>query len=129
MSALERVAQAGSTGWRRNVQPPQRRAGKWDADGLRLVGIVAKVRGVPALLLLHPSRCTASVAEARQLAMYLMHVVLQRTYAEVGAFFGRDRTTVSYACAHIEDCRDRPRFDAEVAAIEAVLDAELETAA
>ena len=34
------------------------------------------------------------VAVARQLAMYLMHVALGWQYAEVGQFFGRDRTTV-----------------------------------
>ena len=97
---------------------------RWDPGGLELVELVARLRGVPALLLLHPSRCTAAVAEARQLAMYLMHVVLRRTYAEVGKFFGRDRTTVSHACAHIEDCRDAPTFDSEVMALEAVLSRE-----
>jgi hypothetical protein len=99
-----------------------RRAEGWDADGLRLIDLVARVRGIPSLLLLHPSRCSAAVAEARQLAMYLMHVIQRRPYAEIAGLFGRDRTTVSHACALIEDCRDRPRFDAEVAALEAALD-------
>lgn len=89
--------------------------------GLHLVDLVARMRGVPPLLLLHPRRCRAAVAEARQLAMYLMHVIHGRSYADVGAFFGRDRTTVSHACARIEDCRDEPGFDAEVAALEAAL--------
>jgi chromosomal replication initiation ATPase DnaA len=65
-------------------------------------------------MLLHASRCRAEVALARQLAMYLMHVCLQRQYAEVGRFFGRDRTTVWHACALIEDRREDTRFDAEV---------------
>jgi chromosomal replication initiation ATPase DnaA len=98
-----------------------RPADGWDADGLNLLDLVARVRGVPSLLLLHPSRCSAPVAEARQLAMYLMHVIQRRSYAEIAALFGRDRTTVSYACAHVEDRRDRPRFEAEVAALERVL--------
>lgn len=98
-----------------------RPARRWDAEGLSLVELVAEARGVPSLLLLHPSRCSAAVAEARQLAMYLMHVILRRTYADVGDFFGRDRTTVSHACAHIEDRRDRRRFDAEVEGLEAAL--------
>jgi hypothetical protein len=92
-----------------------------DPHGVRLVGLVAQERGVPALLLLHSSRCTAEVAIARQVAMYLMHVVLQRDYAEVGGFFGRDRTTVAHACAQIEDRRDDPTFDAGLQRLEARL--------
>lgn len=97
-----------------------RRRGR-DPEAARLLALVAAGRDVPTLLLLHPSRCGASVAEARQLAMYLMHVALRRSYAEVGAFFGRDRTTVSHACAHIEDLRDAPDFEAEVVRLEAAL--------
>ena len=92
-----------------------------DDAAARLVALVAADRQVPTILLLHPSRCGAAVAEARQLSMYLMHVVLGRTYAQVGGFFGRDRTTVSHACAHIEDLRDSPQFEAEVSQLEAAI--------
>ena len=90
-----------------------------DVEASRLVALVAADRHVPTLLLLHPSRCSADVAEARQLAMYLMHVVLGRSYAKIGRFFGRDRTTVSHACARIEDRRDAAAFEARVARLEA----------
>lgn len=93
-----------------------------DRTAARLVALVAESRGVPAILLLHPSRCEAAVAAARQLAMYLMHVSLRRNYADVGAYFGRDRTTVAYACSHVEDRRDEPAFDAEVTRLEEQLD-------
>jgi chromosomal replication initiation ATPase DnaA len=53
--------------------------------------------------------------------MYLTHVVYGRSLAEVGAAFGRDRTTVSYACGLIEDQRDDPHFDREVDRLEAIL--------
>lgn len=89
---------------------PRRR----DLAGWCLLRFVAAARGVPTRQLLSPSRGEADVAQARQLAMYLMHVVLGRIYLDVGRFFGRDRTTVSYACALIEDLRDDPEFDAEV---------------
>jgi chromosomal replication initiation ATPase DnaA len=79
---------------------------------------VAVARGVPTRQLLMPNRGEADVALARQLAMYLMHVVLGRIYLDVGRFFGRDRTTVSHACAVIEDLRDDPQFDSEVARLE-----------
>jgi hypothetical protein len=97
---------------------PRRR----DRAGWCLLRFVAAARHVPTQQLLLPSRGEAEVALARQLAMYLMHVILQRDYAEVGRFFQRDRTTVSYACALIEDLREDKRFDAEVCRLEAVLE-------
>jgi len=93
---------------------PRRR----DRAGWCLLRFVAAARGVATRQLLLPSRGEADVALARQLAMYLMHVVLGRVYHDVGRFFGRDRTTVSHACALIEDLRDDPQFDAEVGRLE-----------
>jgi hypothetical protein len=93
---------------------PRRR----DRAGWYLLRFVAAARGVATPQLLSPSRGEADVALARQLAMYLMHVVLGRLYLDVGRFFGRDRTTVSHACAVIEDLRDDPEFDAEVSRLE-----------
>lgn len=65
------------------------------------------------------------IARARQLAMYLSHVVLGRTLSEIGEVFGRDRTTVSYACAVIEDMRDDPQFDDTVSGLERQIEARL----
>ncbi len=89
-----------------------------DRAGWCLVRFVAAARRVPTAQMLSASRGEADVALARQLAMYLMHVVLGRIYHDVGRFFGRDRTTVSHACAVIEDLRDDPEFDAEVSRLE-----------
>lgn len=83
-----------------------------DPRGWRLAELVAVERGVRLKALFQPDRGQAEIALARQLAMYLMHVEYGRLYADVGRFFGRDRTTVSHACAHIEDLRDDPAFDA-----------------
>ena len=85
----------------------------------RLLALVSRATGVSVDLLRRKSRGKADVAEARQLAMYLMHVVLQRTYEDIGRALGRERTTVSYACAVIEDRRDDPRFETLVARLEA----------
>lgn len=93
-----------------------------DPAGQALLGLVSEALGVPEAVLLHQQRCRRPIARARQLAMYLMHVILQRDYAEVGRFFQRDRTTVSYACALIEDLREDRDFDAEVCRLEAVLE-------
>jgi chromosomal replication initiation ATPase DnaA len=61
------------------------------------------------------------VAFARQLAMYLTHVMLGLNLTEAGRLFGRDRTTVAHACGLIEDRRDDPDFEALVAGLEAAV--------
>lgn len=87
-----------------------------------VVRLVAHERKVPVRQLLAGSRCRARVARARQLAMYLAHVMLSHSLTTVGEAFGRDRTTVSHACALIEDMRDDPLFDADVSRLEAELE-------
>lgn len=67
------------------------------------------------------SRGPARVALARQVAMYLHHVILGRTLTDIAVDFGRDRTTVAHACRLVEDRRDEPEFDATVSELEAAL--------
>lgn len=86
-----------------------------------VITLVARRKHVPIRLLLHKSRGHPSTVQARQLAMYLSHVVRGRSLAEIGRIFGRDRTTVSYACARIEDMRDDRGFDEEVSLLEQLL--------
>lgn len=57
------------------------------------------------------TRRKAPVALARQVAMYLVHVTLSMNLTRVGRAFGRDRSTASHACQHIEELRDDPQFD------------------
>ena len=95
-----------------------------DPEGERVLELVAAARGVTKAQLLQPGRGTGDIALSRQLAMYLMHVSLQRIYSEVGVFFERDRKTVSYACSVIEDRRDDPAFEAELQRLEAELAAD-----
>jgi hypothetical protein len=47
----------------------------------------------------------------RQIAMYLCHVVLSVPYQRIAVAFGRDRTTVVYACSVVEDRRDDAGYD------------------
>lgn len=93
-----------------------------DAAAEALASFLARERNVPLRLLLHQSRCRSDVAAVRQLAMYLMHVALGRSLSDVGRFFGRHPSTVSHACALIEDQRDSAVFDGEVARLEAALE-------
>ena len=94
---------------------PRRRL---DPMGEHVVQLVSERLDVTVEQLFAAGRCSAIVARARQIAMYLMHVELGRNYAEVGRCFGRDRTTVSHACMQIEDLREAADFDAEIDRIE-----------
>jgi chromosomal replication initiation ATPase DnaA len=83
---------------------------------------IAHVFGVDDAALSLARRGRAEVAHARQAAMYVSHVAGQLTLTEVGTLFERDRTTVSHACAAVEDRRDDPAFD-RAAALELVVPA------
>jgi hypothetical protein len=64
-----------------------------------------------------------AVAHVQQIAMYVCHVGLQLTMTDIASGFGRDRTTVGYACARVEDRRDDRAFDDLVGAVERVVGA------
>lgn len=58
---------------------------------------------------------------ARQVAMYLTHVVFEMSLARVAVAFGRDRSTVGYACHQMEDRREEPAFDEWIEALETTM--------
>jgi len=115
-----------SSNWERPSVPallPQRGTGPLARDrrAARIVDLVGAAYGVTRAEMLSRRRSLNQV-QARQLAMYLVHTLLSRTYQEVGVLFDRDRTTVSHACARIEDQReDKSGFEHEVGAIEAAM--------
>jgi hypothetical protein len=82
---------------------------------------VARVFGASALQIRSPKRGGARIAFARHVAIYLSHVAFGLNYTDTGRVFGRDRTTVRYACAAIEDRRDDMRFDTLLNVLEAAL--------
>jgi chromosomal replication initiation ATPase DnaA len=57
------------------------------------------------------TRRSPRAAFARQVAMYLAHVVCGLSLTEVGTLFARDRTTVAHACGVVEDRRDDRELD------------------
>lgn len=109
----------------RTIRPLSRRS-RFRLERLRvdplayaLVARIARMRRVSLRDVMQGTRGTGSAAQTRQLAMYLVHVLLSRPQDVVGELFGRDRTTVSHACAQIELLRDEdPLLGAEVARIE-----------
>lgn len=63
---------------------------------------VAAVFEVEIADLRAPTRRSPRTAFARQVAMYLAHVVCGLSLTEVGALFARDRTTVAHAAVGFE---------------------------
>ena len=53
--------------------------------------------------------------------MYVTHVTLRMSMRDVGDGFGRDRTTVLYACHQVEDMRDDEDFDQVVVLLERIV--------
>ena len=82
------------------------------------VEVASLALNVPAREIKSSSRSRARAAFARQIAMYLAHVVGQATTVDLAAYFGRDRSTISHACALIEERRDGPLFDRQIEILE-----------
>ncbi len=92
---------------------------KGDPEAYSLLARVAKSRHVSKLAVLGGGRGSGEVVLARQLAMYLMHVLLGRQQIDVARLMGRSRSTVTYACHAIETLRDHDDLiDGDIARIE-----------
>ena len=83
--------------------------------------IVSIEFGVPVTTLLSLGKGRAYQSFARQVAMYLMHVVFQTRISGVGRAFGRDPSTAGYACRAIENEREDPLFDQKLQKLEEFL--------
>lgn len=92
-----------------------------DPEVFVLTQIIAQERGVAMSKMLRFSRGSGRAASARQLAIYLSHILLERPQDVVGHLFSRDRSTVVHSVNAIEDRRDDPKLEAEIARIEARL--------
>jgi len=62
-----------------------------------ILGRVARVLCVPVSELLKPNRGQIRIAEARQIAMYLLFHLNGQSLTNAGEVMARDRTTVRYA--------------------------------
>lgn len=82
------------------------------------IGLTSFALDVPAAEIAAATRRSAQSAFARQVAMYLCHVAGWLSRSRVAEAFGRDRSTIAYACHAIEDRRDEPSFDSWVSALE-----------
>lgn len=105
----------------RACEQPHGAKGNWPSSSDRCGSVRQAIEPAVAAVFdvtLHDLRATTrgsqQAAFARQVAMYLSHVVLGLSLTEVGNQFARDRTTVAHACAMIEDMRDDPALDARL---------------
>lgn len=80
--------------------------------------IVLEAVGLASEPPVHRRDSRRHICHVRQIAMYVCHVVLQLSLSDIGAAFGRDRTTAGHACNVVEDRRDDAAFDDFVATIE-----------
>ena len=93
-----------------------------DRAAARLAADVASFAlGVPVGDILDPRRGAAQAAFARQIAAYLCHVGFELSLARIAIAFGRDRSTIAYACHAIEDRREDAQFDLWIGELEAML--------
>ena len=83
--------------------------------------MVGRAFSVRPEVMLARRRGNAREAFARQVALYLSCTGLGLSLTAVAARFGRDRTTVAYACRVIEKRRDDPRLDAILGMLERAL--------
>lgn len=82
------------------------------AGGVGLAtAVAAHAYGLPAAAIAGKERGDSRVSRARQVAMYLSYAVFDLTMRQVAKAFGRDHSTVSYACREIEDARLDPNID------------------
>lgn len=92
-----------------------------DPEVFLLAQLVAQERHVALSNMLRRSRGSGHAASARQLAIYLAHVLLGRPQDIIAELFQRDRTTIAHAVQAIEDLRDTETFEAEIRRIESRL--------
>ncbi|ADZ71375.1 ATPase involved in DNA replication initiation [Polymorphum gilvum SL003B-26A1] len=84
-------------------------------------GLIAEGLGISPDEIHHSTRGRARSAEARQMVMYLAHVMLGLSLCEVGRRYRRDRSTVAHACRKWEDRRDDPYCDTFLTEVEQIV--------
>ena len=83
--------------------------------------VVAHAYGVPLDDLRAASRGAPQAALARQIAMYLVHIVFALNITAVARCFGRDPSTAFHAIQRIEAMREDPELNRTLGWLEATL--------
>lgn len=88
-------------------------------DGL--IDLLSDAFGVSGSEIRNSVRGTKEIARIRQIGMYVAHTMFSMPMTTVAAGFGRDRSTVMYACHQIENMRDDLEFDQIVHSFERIV--------
>lgn len=86
-----------------------------------VVGIVSDWSGIAGDVILSPRRGSREAVLARQVAAYLCVVCGHWSGNKLAIEFGRNRSSIDRALRVVEDLRDDPPFDAELAELEGSL--------
>jgi len=96
---------------------------KSDLARARLVtAAVALEFGVPDIEVYSRTKGNSRSSFARQIAMYLTHIVYEINLSRVARTFNRDRSTASHACRVVEEARDDDLIDEKLSGLEAFLE-------
>jgi len=68
-----------------------------------IVKIVATAYGIPVDVLKQKGRGGKEAVLARQVAMYFIRSLLNKSFEHIGRYFSRDHSTVVYACNQVEE--------------------------
>ncbi|MBB6260336.1 chromosomal replication initiation ATPase DnaA [Paenochrobactrum gallinarii] len=88
-------------------------------DGV--LDLLSDAFGVCGSELRNSVRGTKEIARIRQIGMYVAHTMFSMPMTTVALGFGRDRSTVMYACHQIENLRDDEEFDQIVLSFERIV--------
>jgi chromosomal replication initiation ATPase DnaA len=83
--------------------------------------IVSHAYGIAVAEMRAPGRGGRKAAHARQVAMYLSHVVFAMSGDDVAHAFGRERSTAYHAFQRIEALRENPELDRTLGWLEEML--------
>ncbi|HTT96706.1 MAG TPA: helix-turn-helix domain-containing protein [Rhizomicrobium sp.] len=83
--------------------------------------LVAQAYDVDLEAMCSAKRSDPRTALARQIAMYLSHIVLKMSFTQIGAAFGRKRSTACHALHLVENMRDDPEIDRTLLQLEVLL--------
>ncbi len=87
-----------------------------------VMAAVALEFGVPDVQVQSESKGSSRSSFARQIAMYLTHIVYEINLSRVARTFNRDRSTASHACRVVEESRDDDLIDEKLTGLEAFLE-------
>lgn len=120
-AVLKRVTEGGAAGLPVTVEAPAACDEAIIDLCEAMIDVAAALYNVSSKELREPGRSTLAVTRVRQIAMYVAHVACGLSMRQVGLGFGRERTTVLYACHLIEDLRDDEEFDRHIALTERIV--------